>query len=666
VRSSTLLLISIFLILSATGNAIEVEGDVWGVWTPDHNPYLVVGEVRVPPESTLTIEPGVLVNFQGHFKFMVDSTATLTAIGTEGDSIIFTTDDPSTGWRGIRFFKSNSSSQLSYCRIEYGKATGTLPDKNGGAVFCYQSGITISHNRITLNSAEGDGGGVFSESCSSLTISDNLIIENSAESGHGGGIFSEHCDDLSIINNTISDNSALRGGAIQCVRNINVTVRDNTVNGNSTLNSGAGIRFQAVTDALISRNLVFGNWTLNEPGGNGAGIYTRNCGRDVIVSGNIVTENVAAGRGGGFFCRNARTTLINNSAAGNSAALGGGIACREYAHPLLVNTILWSDSAGSGPEICLLNMNSDPCTLSIAYCDVDGGMSGVRIDPGCVLNRGEGNLVDDPIFVDPHRYDLNLRWRSPCIDAGDPYLPLDPDGTRSDIGAFYFNQDVDGIIELYPHDTPIVIPPEGGDIIYDGWVFNFLGHPRSTDIWMFAFVPETGQYGPIHLYENVRLPNDSLGMNHITEHLPGVAPAGEYVFVSYVGDYPTIIDSSYFYFTKSASVGGVIAPWLEGEGWFKELSSAESNLPTDYALSQNYPNPFNATTTINYQLPADGYVKLEAYNTLGQKVATLADSKQQAGYRSVIWDASEFSSGIYFYKLTAGDFKETKKVMLIK
>jgi len=88
-------------------------------------------------------------------------------------------------------------------------------------------------------------------------------------------------------------------------------------------------------------------------------------------------------------------------------------------------------------------------------------------------------------------------------------------------------------------------------------------------------------------------------------------------------------------------------------------------LPSSLYLS-NYPNPFNTTTIINYQLPLDSWVKLEVYNLLGHEVATLVDSRQQTGYRSVIWDASEVSSGLYFYKLSAGDFAETKRMMLVR
>lgn len=99
---------------------------------------------------------------------------------------------------------------------------------------------------------------------------------------------------------------------------------------------------------------------------------------------------------------------------------------------------------------------------------------------------------------------------------------------------------------------------------------------------------------------------------------------------------------------------------------FGEPGPGECALPANYALSRSYPNPFNATTVISYQLALDGHVKLEVYNLLGQKVATLVDEQQQAGYKSVIWQASLLSSGLYFCRLTAGDFDETRRMMLVK
>ena len=92
----------------------------------------------------------------------------------------------------------------------------------------------------------------------------------------------------------------------------------------------------------------------------------------------------------------------------------------------------------------------------------------------------------------------------------------------------------------------------------------------------------------------------------------------------------------------------------------------EAKLPVSYALSQNYPNPFNARTAINFALPQASDVNLSIYNMLGQKVATLVDGQLPAGNHSVNWDASEVATGVYFYKITAGDFSEIHQMTLLK
>jgi len=85
-----------------------------------------------------------------------------------------------------------------------------------------------------------------------------------------------------------------------------------------------------------------------------------------------------------------------------------------------------------------------------------------------------------------------------------------------------------------------------------------------------------------------------------------------------------------------------------------------------FSLSQNYPNPFNAVTEIRYALPRDCRVRLDVYNILGQKVVSLVDGNQKAGYKTARWDAGSLSSGIYFYRLRAGDFVQTRKMILLK
>lgn len=89
-------------------------------------------------------------------------------------------------------------------------------------------------------------------------------------------------------------------------------------------------------------------------------------------------------------------------------------------------------------------------------------------------------------------------------------------------------------------------------------------------------------------------------------------------------------------------------------------------LPNHFYLGQNYPNPFNPMTDIRYQIAERSHVTLEIYNVLGQEVARLVDEMQDAGFKSVGWDGAKFSSGLYFYKLTAGDFTGVRKMILLK
>ncbi|MCH8304252.1 MAG: T9SS type A sorting domain-containing protein [Candidatus Marinimicrobia bacterium] len=89
-------------------------------------------------------------------------------------------------------------------------------------------------------------------------------------------------------------------------------------------------------------------------------------------------------------------------------------------------------------------------------------------------------------------------------------------------------------------------------------------------------------------------------------------------------------------------------------------------IPVEYALGQNYPNPFNPTTTIKYALPTSGEVLLTVYDLLGKEVARIVNGQQPAGYHEVTWDASSVASGIYFYRLHADGFVQTKKMVLLK
>jgi hypothetical protein len=91
-----------------------------------------------------------------------------------------------------------------------------------------------------------------------------------------------------------------------------------------------------------------------------------------------------------------------------------------------------------------------------------------------------------------------------------------------------------------------------------------------------------------------------------------------------------------------------------------------AEVPDRYALEQNYPNPFNPTTTIRYDLPQVGVVRLEVYNSAGQRVAVLDEGERSAGVHTVTFDGARLASGAYFYRLQAGGFTETKKALLVR
>ena len=122
-------------------------------------------------------------------------------------------------------------------------------------------------------------------------------------------------------------------------------------------------------------------------------------------------------------------------------------------------------------------------------------------------------------------------------------------------------------------------------------------------------------------------------------------------------------------------IGCVVGGILYGDTtFFTGIKPISSELPDNYILYQNYPNPFNPGTKIKFSIPflpldkgeAEGVVRLTIYDNLGREVATLVNEKLSPGTYEVEWDASNYPSGVYFYKFTSGDFSQTKKMLLIK
>ncbi|MFQ5633213.1 MAG: T9SS type A sorting domain-containing protein, partial [bacterium] len=134
---------------------------------------------------------------------------------------------------------------------------------------------------------------------------------------------------------------------------------------------------------------------------------------------------------------------------------------------------------------------------------------------------------------------------------------------------------------------------------------------------------------------------------------------GQYTFV----DTDVVVGRKYYYKLEDVS--------YSGDKQMHGPIMVDVALPETFALLQNYPNPFNPSTNIRYQLPAQAQVKLVVYNILGQEVRRLVDEKKPPGYYTLIWDGRNrhgipVPSGVYYYKITTGDFSASKKMLLIK
>ena len=109
------------------------------------------------------------------------------------------------------------------------------------------------------------------------------------------------------------------------------------------------------------------------------------------------------------------------------------------------------------------------------------------------------------------------------------------------------------------------------------------------------------------------------------------------------------------------------------EDWFVLAADDQDGaiLPAQFTLHQNYPNPFNPATLIRFDLPTPAHVKLEVFNLLGQRVAKLVDESMKSGRHSVIWDGKNQSgedtaSGVYLYRLTAGDYTKVRRMTILR
>jgi hypothetical protein len=118
--------------------------------------------------------------------------------------------------------------------------------------------------------------------------------------------------------------------------------------------------------------------------------------------------------------------------------------------------------------------------------------------------------------------------------------------------------------------------------------------------------------------------------------------------------------------TWTAVIYGTTCSGNWGPATVVSVEKVASGIPERFVLAQNYPNPFNSSTTIQFALPIASHVSIKVYNELGVEVATLVDKHLPPGEYKTTWNAADIASGVYLYRIQAGDFVETKKMLVLK
>jgi parallel beta-helix repeat protein/predicted outer membrane repeat protein len=375
-----------------------------------------------------------------------------------------------------------------YCRYDSSPAiTNCIISDNtsrrGGGINChYDSNPTIKNCTFNRNSA-GSGGGAICSIDSSPVVVDCTFIANSAGRS-GGAIYSEAVQDktITIINCEISGNHGFAGGGIACVRNSRAQIIDCFFSNNSAGFSGGGI-FISAKEGMVNNCDIISNTAGSE--GGGISIWCA----DGSVRNTIIMNNTVGSQGKGGGLSHCNVPITNCIISGNSASYGGGL--NECQGPV-TNCVITGNLArfrayrqrvfGSGGGMYR-------CSGPIVNCIIRSNVASVypqlydakNVSYSCVqdyTNGGEGNIDDEPMFVDAGYWDPNgtvgdanddfwvegdyhLLPESPCIDAGDPsYVPepneTDLDGNprvingRIDMGAYEYLPPIEVEMKLTP------------------------------------------------------------------------------------------------------------------------------------------------------------------------------------------------------------------------
>jgi len=465
---------------------------------------------------------------------------------------------------------------------------------------------------------------------------------------------------------TIQNGSASKGGGIFC-DNSSPTLTNVTVSGN-TATDGGGI-YSANSSPTITSTEVTDNY-----GGWGGGFCilfgSALTGGNPTISNTLVAKNHGKYHGGGLYIDETKVSLTNVSITENTSneMQGAGIHARNRSNIELVNVIHWNNE----PSSIVFQEDGFKSEISISNSDIESGQSGVTTNSNADITWADGNIDADPMFVDTANDDYHLSNYSPSIGAGTssgaPSTDLDgnprpnPAGSNPDMGAYENPLAFSSFDLVYPFpDTTIVLTRANFlDTLYFAW-----NQPASREGDELTYKRELTGDLPEYIRFIVTSDEETntnmykVPYHHIEDymHTAGVELiTGTWTIVANDGKYDVHAENGPFTLTIDGS----------------KLEISDSDIiPETFALYANYPNPFNPTTTISYDLPKRSQVTLGIYNILGKQIKTLVNQSQDAGNRIAVWDGTDnlgrqVSAGVYLYQIQAGEFTQTRKMLLLK
>ena len=375
------------------------------------------------------------------------------------------------------------------------------------------------------------------------------------------------------------------------------------------------------------------------------------------VLNNIIKDKSKTGVG--IWAQNSSDNeIINNSIITH----GKGIE-EQSSQSIIMNNII-IDNNNYGVQLSPLS-NYDYNDIWNNYVNYQG------IEPGI------NDISFDPQFVDTAKGNYHLTENSPCINTGNPDTKYDDiDGSRNDIGSYggpnadsnsiFFDGSSLAVDQLTISDTIQISIM--GDKIKGASELNFS---LSFDPAVLSIVNVNS--GGLTKAFSLETTNLSIGsVNFSIKGYKGInEDNGELIQLEFACK-PSQSSSTFLHFDDAfimdeATYQQKVYNLIDGEIKIITGVSKEDNLiPKEYSLSQNFPNPFNLLTKIRYEIPKEGNISIKVFDILGREITTLLNKHEKPGSYEIEWNTHDFASSIYFYQLKAGDYIQTKKMILLR